>query len=278
MNYSDNESIYTTVIVIISIYCFLLVMDVLLVVMQIRDKQGRSPVGLRCMILQSLLCIFKIVGSLAAVSKELSDTRVCQYISTWGDMCELCSLCLLSFSWFKIVRVFYAKKRFGTSYRPDNARVVSIIMWLLLSIVVIMQIIFSFLYWIYYSNSWHGNAYTLYLLVAMVLFGTLMLVFGAVLQIRLKKDGEKHHSYAARITKTVSVIGAVISLFLSTSVYFLITKENIWSSFAQNITQIICEIAVGSCYIYFFGWKYLPLLLVRPGNLAQVEDEFASSI
>lgn len=147
---------------------------------------------------------------------------------------------------FKVVRVFYAKKKLGASYKPNNGIIVDVVMWIMMGVVITIQLICIYvavavavcrccvpllfpvccfllllllllltqvvltcitdtiLFWLWFTCSVrgynaHDSSYAVYVMVAISVFGLLMLVFGVLLQVQLRRDGEKHMSHATRV-------------------------------------------------------------------------------
>jgi len=224
---------------------------------------GRSELAALCVPLQSLLCIFRILTSLPSfVDTSESVSNILSWFSSCGDLCELWSLILLAFAWLRIIRVFYAKKKLGNSYRPDRGKVVDLIRNIFLGVTMFVWALYSVFYWLYYARgeriSTYGTGYILYDFLALIICGTLMAVFGGILSRTLRKEiGATSTHYSAKINKVVHIIGCVIAPIIIVSFVIVIKRtETTPYVIAQLITVSVCEIIVACCFISFFGAKY----------------------
>jgi len=260
---SSTTAVRATSSVLICLYGILLLLECGLMGRMIHEKT-RFSLGVKCMLLQALMCIFRIVSYIpstgAVTSKDMQ--LFCQYITSWADMCELWSVCILGFAWLKVIRVFYAKRKYGNTYKPDNARVVNFVMFTLLGVTFLGQFAYTAGYWLYYKGSdkisVYGYGYILYYFICILVFGFLLLSFGVVLMFKLKNDSERQALYASKITKIISIIGACIVPFLVGICWLLVTKgiSNVWTIYSIIITLSVSEFSVALCYMYFFGWRY----------------------
>lgn len=165
----------------------------------------------------------------------------------YGDLCIVGSMCVVIFSWIRVVRTFFSGK---SHYSIANALIVEYILRGVLGMLCVAATIFLILLFNTHNDQ-YSTLCTIFFAVAFGILLVLMAITGLLLRKRVVSTGTCR---AHKITKMMlSMSGFGIPIFIiSVLTIFL---DGWYMIPVQHATRTAAELCMITCYIYFFGTK-----------------------